>query len=133
MIPILGLIIGLIVGIFLPGEIPTEYSIYVAVAILATLDSVMGGSVAAMEERFDLRMFLSGFIGNVFLAVLLTFIGDKMGIQLYMAAIFAFGTRLFTNFSAIRRLMIKKYSSKKEIIIEEKELQSDKVNQEEGR
>ena len=99
MIPILGLIVGLIVGIFLPGEIPSEYSVYVAVAILAALDSVMGGGVAAMQDRFDIRLFISGFIGNVFLAVLLAFIGDKMGIQLYMAAIFAFGTRLFANFA----------------------------------
>lgn len=127
MIPILGLIVGLIVGIFLPGEIPSEYSVYVAVAILAALDSVMGGGVAAMQDRFDIRLFISGFIGNVFLAVLLAFIGDKMGIQLYMAAIFAFGTRLFANFATIRRLLIKKYSKNDKIKDE------DIVIQEEGR
>lgn len=130
MIPVLGLIVGLIVGIFLPGEIPSEYSIYVAVGILAALDSVMGGGVAAMEERFDIKMFLSGFLGNIFLAVLLTFIGDKMGIQLYMAAIFAFGTRLFANFATIRRLLVKKYSKNKAI---EKDKVEDNVIQEEGR
>ena len=127
MIPVLGLIIGLIVGIFLPGEIPTEYSIYVAVAILATLDSVMGGGVAAMENRFDLRLFTSGFLGNVFLAVLLAFIGDKMGIQLYMAAIFAFGIRLFANFATIRRLLIKKYSKDTKSKNEDKVLREDNV------
>ena len=127
MIPVLGLIVGLIVGIFLPGEIPSEYSVYVAVAILAALDSVMGGGVAAMQDRFDIRLFISGFIGNVFLAVLLAFIGDKMGIQLYMAAIFAFGTRLFANFATIRRLLIKKYSKNDKIKDE------DIVIQEEGR
>ena len=63
MIPVFGLIIGLIVGIFLPVEIPTEYSIYVAVAILAALDSVMGGGVAAMQKRFDVGLFISGFLG----------------------------------------------------------------------
>lgn len=113
MIPVFGLIIGLMVGIFLPVEIPTEYSIYVAVAILAALDSVMGGGVAAMQKRFDLGLFISGFLGNIFLAVLLAFIGEKMGIQLYMAAIFAFGTRLFANFATIRRLLAKKYSRNK--------------------
>jgi small basic protein len=127
MIPVLGLISGLVVGIFLPGEIPTEYSIYVAVAILATLASVMGGSVAAMEERFDLRLFISGFAGNVFLAVLLAFIGDKMGIQLYMAAIFAFGTRLFANFATIRRLLIKKYSKEAKSKNEDNVIKKDNV------
>lgn len=115
MIPILGLIIGLIAGIFLPGEIPTEYSTYIAVGILATIDSVLGGGVASLQGRFDLKIFISGFLGNSFLAVLLAFVGDKMGIPLYMAAIFAFGTRLFENFAVIRRLLIDKYSKKKNI------------------
>lgn len=113
MIPILGLIIGLIVGVFLPGQIPTEYSIYVAIAILAALDTVMGGGVAYMKGNFDMLNFISGFLGNIFLAVLLTFIGEKMGIQLYLAAIVAFGTRLFTNFAEIRRLLVGRYFRKK--------------------
>lgn len=112
MIPIIGLIIGLIAGIFLPGQIPAEYSTYVAVGILAALDSVLGGGVASIEKRFDLRIFLSGFLGNTVLAMLLAFVGDKMGIPLYMAAIFAFGTRLFQNFASIRRLLIDKYFKK---------------------
>ena len=115
MIPILGLIIGLIAGIFLPGEIPAEYSTYVAVGILAMIDSVLGGGVASLQRRFDLKIFISGFIGNAFFAVILAFIGDKMGIPLYMAAIFAFGTRLFENFATIRRLLISKYSKKKDL------------------
>ena len=57
----------------------------------------------------------------------MAFIGDKMGIQLYMAAIFAFGTRLFANFATIRRLLIKKYSKNDKIKDE------DNVIQEEGR
>lgn len=109
MIPILGLVIGLIIGIFVPGQIPIEYSIYVAIAILAALDSVMGGGVAYMKGNFDIINFISGFVGNIFLAVLLTFIGEKMGIQLYLAAIVAFGTRLFNNFAETRRLLINRY------------------------
>lgn len=115
MIPILGLIVGLILGIFIPGEIPGEYSTYVAVGILAAVDSVLGGGVASLQGRFDLKIFISGFIGNAFLAVVLAFVGDKMGIPLYMAAIFAFGTRLFENFATIRRLLIDKYSKKKKM------------------
>ena len=46
MIPILGLIIGILIGIFLPYKIPDQYSVYVAVGILAALDTVFGGAVA---------------------------------------------------------------------------------------
>ena len=112
MIPIIGLIVGLLAGIFLPGQIPAEYSTYVAVGILAALDSVLGGGAASLRGCFDLRIFLSGFLSNTVLAMLLAFLGDKMGIPLYMAAIFAFGTRLFQNFASIRRLLLDKYFKK---------------------
>ncbi|HOA31477.1 MAG TPA: DUF1290 domain-containing protein, partial [Clostridia bacterium] len=40
------------------------------------------------------------------------YIGDQMGLPLYMAAIFAFGNRLFDNFATIRRLTLDKYTKK---------------------
>ena len=47
MVPILGLIIGILIGVFfIPVNIPSVYSNYVAVAILAALDSVFGGIAA---------------------------------------------------------------------------------------
>jgi hypothetical protein len=47
----------------------------VAVAILAALDSVFGGINAKLHNRFDVKLFISGFFGNAFLAAALTFIG----------------------------------------------------------
>lgn len=107
MIPILGLIAGLLIGIFIPFHIPQEYSNYAAVAILAALDSVLGGLSASMDGKFNLKVFLSGFFVNSLLAALLAYIGDKLGIQLYLAAVFAFGNRIFLNSGNIRRKLIK--------------------------
>lgn len=106
MIPLLGLIAGLIIGIFLPFHIPQEYSNYAAVAILAALDSVLGGYSASLEGKFNIKIFLSGFFANSLLAALLAYIGDKLGIQIHLAAIFAFGNRIFLNFGNIRRKLI---------------------------
>lgn len=114
MIPILGLIVGVLIGIFMPYQIPEDYSMYVAVGILAALDTVFGGAVASMQGRFVLRTFISGFLGNILLAVLLTFIGIKMGLDLYLAPVFAFGVRLFENFSMLRRLFFNKYSKRRD-------------------
>ena len=112
MIPILGLIIGILIGIFLPFQIPDAYTAYVAAGILAALDSVFGGTVAQLQDRFDVRVFVTGFIGNLILAVLLTFIGEKMGLSLYLVPMFVFGMRIFQNFAAMRRLFFSKYMKK---------------------
>jgi len=116
MIPIFGLIVGILVGVFIPYTIPDMYSSYVAVAILAALDSVFGGIAATVQKKFNMPIFLSGFFGNALLAAALAYIGDQMGIQLYLAAVFAFGNRLFLNFAIIRRFLLNKYIKKDNIV-----------------
>ena len=113
MIPIFGLLIGLVVGLAVPYSIPAGYSVYVAVVILTLLDSVLGGTVAVYQGRFDLKIFISGFFGNVAVALALAFIGEQMDVPLYLAAVFAFGNRLFDNFSTVRRLISAEHEKKK--------------------
>ncbi len=104
--PILGLVIGLIVGSLLRVEIPAQYSRYTAMAILAALDSILGAARAETEGTYNNRLFVTGLLANALLAGLLTFIGDRLGVELYLAAIVAFGVRLFDNLARIRRRMI---------------------------
>ncbi|NLK71544.1 MAG: small basic family protein [Clostridiales bacterium] len=113
LVAIIGLVLGVIIGLFLPNFYPAEYSFYISIAVLAALDSIFGAVRSNMEGRFDMAIFISGFLGNAVLAGALAFIGDKMGVPLYYAAIFVFGGRLFQNFAVIRRLLIDKYFRKK--------------------
>ncbi len=109
MIIILGLIMGIVLGLTLNIQIPDMYSTYLTVAILACLDSVLGAYRAYLNQRFDPMIFISGFFGNAFIAVILTFMGDKLGLPMYLAAVLVFGGRVFTNFAVIRRLLLEKY------------------------
>lgn len=107
-IAVVGLVIGLAVGWKVPLFIPVAYSKYLGIAILASLDSVFGGVRAALADRFDNVVFLSGFIGNALMAALLVFIGDRLGVEIYIAAVVAFGVRLFQNLGIIRRHLVKR-------------------------
>lgn len=105
---ILGLLLGLVVGFLLPYTYNSIYSMYISVAILACLDSLFGGIRANLEEKFDTEIFLSGFFGNALIAVALAFIGDKLGVPLYYAAVITFGGRMFNNFAEMRRIWLSK-------------------------
>lgn len=118
MLPFAGLIIGIIIGGIVPFNIPIQYSNYVAVAILAALDSVFGGLVAHLQKKFEIKVFITGFFGNALLAGGLAYIGDRLNIQLQLAAIFAFGNRLFLNFAILRRILIDNALKKKKVIPE---------------
>ena len=111
-LPIVGLLIGVLIGFFVPVGLPTSYASYMSVALLAALDSVFGGIRAELEDNFNSGIFISGFFGNAIIAAFLAYLGDRLGIPLYYAAIFTFGTRLFQNFAIIRRIIMKKFQDK---------------------
>ncbi|MFZ5634275.1 MAG: small basic family protein [Bacillota bacterium] len=106
-IAVLGLALGIALGLNLPFTIPQAYAKYMSVAALAALDSVFGGIRAAMEDHYDNKIFITGFFSNALLAAGLAFIGERLGIDLYLAAVVAFGVRLFQNLAIIRRHLLK--------------------------
>jgi small basic protein len=107
-IPLIGLAIGIALGLSVNVMIPAQYSSYLSIAILAALDTVFGGIRAGLERNFDSKVFITGFFSNTLLAAFLAFIGEQLGVDLYLAAVFAFGVRLFQNIAVIRRLLLGK-------------------------
>lgn len=103
---ILGLGVGLVLGFVCPWTVPAAWSLYVAAGLLAALDSALGGVRARLQGQFKLGIFLSGAIGNAAIAMFLAWLGEKLGIPLYLAAVVVFGTRLFQNFAEIRRELL---------------------------
>lgn len=105
-LPLIGILLGIILGMALPFRVPTAYSSYMSIAVLAALDSVFGGIRASLEKKFETDVFISGFFGNAILAAGLAYIGDRLDVPIYLAAIFVFGSRLFQNFAMLRRYFL---------------------------
>ena len=125
---ILGLIIliifilaGILVGQFI--VIPYSTYQYVAVAILACLDSIFGALAASTGKNFKMKIFLSGFFFNALFSMFLVYLGEILNVEIYLAAIIVFGGRILNNFSIIRRDFMqkaddrrKKYKLKKNVV-----------------
>ena len=102
-LPLLALVIGVIVGLQFSFTVPAEYARYTAVAILAALDSILGAIRAEINKAYDNRVFITGLLSNVALAIGLTFLGERLNVDLSLAAVIAFGVRMFDNVAIIRR------------------------------
>ncbi|MBO8176440.1 small basic family protein [Aeribacillus pallidus] len=113
-LPILGLLIGIVLGLLTDITIPDEYSNYLSIAVLAALDTLFGGIRAHLQDTYDEKVFVSGFFFNILLAASLAFLGVHLGVDLYLAAVFAFGVRLFQNIAVIRRILLHKWSTTNE-------------------
>ena len=103
---VLSVLLGVLIGALLPWSIPAQYSLYAAVMLLAALDAAAGGINARLHHKFRGSLFVSGALGNGLIAVFLTYMGERIGISLYLAAVVVFGTRLFQNFGEIRRELL---------------------------
>ncbi len=101
---VLGLAIGVLCGLASNFVIPAAYSKFFAIAILAALDSGIGALLAHLQKTFDSKIFITGFFSNAIMAAVLAYIGQLMDVDISMAAIIVFGTRIFNNFAIIRRL-----------------------------
>jgi len=105
-LPVIALVVGsLLVYRYLPG-VPPGWADYVALAMLAGIDALVGGLRAWLERGFDQAIFVSGFFANMVLAGLLAYFGDKLGVDLYLAVVVALGIRIFTNLGRTRALLV---------------------------
>lgn len=105
---ILGLSLGLVIGAFLQIDIPPEFARYTAVAIVGILDSLFGAIRASIEKKYSTTTFLSGLAFNMVIAVLITFIGDKLNLDLYLAILIAFMIRILANIGIIKTTALSK-------------------------
>ena len=110
---LIGCVLGAIVGINAP-IISYSYSSYLAIAIIAALDSVFGGITGTLKGEFNFKVFISGFFCNSILSMLLTYLGNKLNVDIYLAAIVVFVGRMFINLTIIRKYYIDKWSKKYE-------------------
>ena len=105
---LIGCILGALIGMNAP-MISYTYSSYLAIAIIAALDSVFGGITSVINKNFDLKIFVTGFFGNAILSILLTILGQKLNVDIYLAAIVVFVGRMFVNLAIIRRYYVDKW------------------------
>ncbi len=106
MLIIIAIILGVLLAFAVDWYIPVTLTSYFAIVILAALDSIFGGFRSSLEKKFDYTIFITGLFGNSAIAVFLMYIGQRLGADLYLAAVLVFGTRMFQNFAAIRRFYI---------------------------
>lgn len=114
------ILIGVVVGLAAAGisgfHIPSAYSTYMAIGILASLDSVFGGFSAYISKNFRLKIFVTGLVFNSAIAAALVYLGKLLGVDLSLAAVVVFGSRIIQNFAIIRRLLLNKFEKKDRII-----------------
>ncbi|MBU1445663.1 small basic family protein [Patescibacteria group bacterium] len=109
-----GILVGIIAGFAIDVTIPIEYTRYTAVISIGILDALFGAIRAEVtNDKYDAVIFISGLFFNIILAIAITFLGDKLGLDLYLAATVVFTFRIFSNVGITRRVLLQNFLQKR--------------------
>ena len=126
LLPFVAVALGFAVFWSLAGTIPPAsetFARYAAIALLAGLDTVLGGVRAWLSDTFDDAIFISGFFLNALLAVGLVVLGERLGLEagfgearismMMIGAVVLFSGRILNNLAALRRLVIERLRARR--------------------
>ncbi|HEY0073956.1 MAG TPA: small basic family protein [Abditibacteriaceae bacterium] len=124
LLPLLALLAGFVI-FYLPlsgYSLAENIAPYTAIALLAGLDTVLGGWRAWLIDEFDEPVFISGFFINALLAAGLVALGERLGLQagfsdgqisiMMIGAVVVFSSRIFNNLAVLRRLLIDRFRAR---------------------
>lgn len=82
MIPLIGLLIGLVIGLFVSVPVPAAWAPYLALMVLAGIDTLLAVLVRKNESQEYGTKFLLEFLVNSLMAMLLTALGQQINFEL---------------------------------------------------
>jgi small basic protein len=103
---LIGILLGIIFGLISHFTIPVEFIKYTAVVIIGILDSLFGIKGELTKEEYDPIIFITGLFFNIILALGITLLGEKLGLDLYLAVTVVFIFRIFSNLAISRRALL---------------------------
>jgi small basic protein len=103
---LIGVIVGMIIGFSITYPYNAAFTIYITLMILILIQSLLR---IIKNEGIGLNIYKECIliVSEMSFAFLLAFIGEKLGISLYLAIVLSFGLRIFSDFNLIVKKLIK--------------------------
>lgn len=108
LLPLIGLVLGIGLASNMNLSITEEFSVFVAVGLIITLDLLVEGTSQYLGNKFSLRSMLLTYGFNLLFAYFLLTIGNLMRVDLYIALFIVFGIKLFSNLAYISQKFFSK-------------------------
>lgn len=108
-----GVILGVIAGLNLNLIYSPEYAVYVSLAILAILNTIFNLLNENLKGELTFVKSIVFLVSDLVFGLLLGFVGEQLGLPIYLAAVFAFGNNIYKNIRTIIYFMLEKYKKNK--------------------
>lgn len=110
---IAGVILGILAGINLNLVYSPEYAVYIALSVLAILNTIFSLLSENLNKELTVIKSFVFLIRDLTFGLLLAYVGEQLGLPIYLAAVFAFGNNIYKNINIIINFMLEKYQKNK--------------------
>lgn len=107
---IAGVVLGIIAGLKLNVGYNPEYTVYISLSILAMVNTVF--TILCENINGELKIIKSALylISDLIFALFLGYLGEQLGLPIYLAAVFAFGNNIYKKLRIVLDFVIVKYN-----------------------
>ena len=112
MLVFLALIIGLIIGFILQVDLPRAYLPYLAIAIVALLDTLVAGVRDELNAYAKIPRLLLRLLATLLMSFTLLLLGQNLNLEMGMAVLIALTLRLLINTDHIIKRLSKLWSAR---------------------
>lgn len=105
-----GIALGVLVGLKANIGYSLQYAVYIALIILAVINAITNILCENINGKTTTLRNIILLAADLIFAVVLGFIGEQLGLPIYLAAVFAFGNNMYKNLKTMVDLLIQKYN-----------------------
>lgn len=110
---VVGVILGILAGLNLNLVYSTEYAVYISLAVLAIINTIFNMLTENLKGELTPIKSVIYLAGDLIFALLLGYVGEQLGLPIYLAAVFAFGNNIYQNLRSMTNFMLEKYNKNK--------------------
>ncbi|HAQ40263.1 MAG TPA: DUF1290 domain-containing protein [Clostridiales bacterium] len=110
---VVGVILGILAGLNLNLVYSTEYAVYISLAVLAIINTIFDMLTENLKGELTPAKSVIFLAGDLIFALLLGYVGEQLGLPIYLAAVFAFGNNIYKNLRSMTNFMLEKYNKNK--------------------
>lgn len=104
-----GIVLGIVAGLNFNLVYSPEYAVYISIAILAILNSIVYMLNESTKGELTIIKASASLAGDLVFGLLLGFVGEQLGLPIYLAAVFAFGNNIYKNLKIYVSFILEKY------------------------
>lgn len=105
-----GLVLGIVAGLNLNLVYNPKYIVYISLAILAIVNTIFNMLHKNKTKELTFVKSIAFLFTDLFFAMFLGFVGEQLGLPIYLAAVFAFGINIYEKLNILVCIFIEKFN-----------------------